>query len=176
LGEGHGPFPHVLEEDPVRVVGALEGKDLVPRWSRDDDRVHLASVDGRKHLLGFLEPCGELRDPAAQGRCSGLPPLAVLDVLPTFTSVIYALFLTLILISRPMMTLPVSDMSPMSLRIGRGSFLISVGAAMICSPFRKGRLPIDVDHVEVYRPARCSSQIFLRFEMARPSWGVIPAT
>ena len=48
----------------------------------------------------------------------------------------------------PTRNLSVSDMSPMSFRSGRGSFLMSVGVAIICSPLASCGLLVDVYHLE----------------------------
>ena len=51
--------------------------------------------------------------------------------------------------SSPSSTRSRFDMSPMIRRIGNGSFLMSVGAATICSPARQDRLLVDVDDFQI---------------------------
>ncbi len=45
-----------------------------------------------------------------------------------------------------------SDRSPTSLLIGRGSFLIKVGKAIICSSLAKDRFLVDVNYLKVIAP------------------------
>ena len=54
--------------------------------------------------------------------------------------------------SSPRRTSSVRDNSPMPLFRGKGSFLIRVGAAMICSPYPRSGLLINIDHLEIAAP------------------------
>ncbi len=140
VGEEDGPFRrdgqaglgHRLDHQPVEALGLAEREDPLALAAGDDDGVDLAFADGPEGVLGLgqlapqaLELAGPLRPGFAPRHA--LPPDRLGAGGRRFGH-------SLDLRSRPTRMRSVSAMSPIIRRNGRGSFLIRVGAAMICSP------------------------------------------
>src|SRR5687767_6830167 len=75
-----------------------------------------------------------------------------------------------------MSTRSVLERSPIILRTGEGSFRTRVGIARIWSPRDSFGFSNRSTTCILYRPARCSLQIFLRLAKAATDLGVCPAT
>ena len=122
-GEDDGAFLHLFDEVAVRLVGAVQRVDLIARVVVDEQRVDLAVPDRPQHLLGFGEARAQLVESRRRRRSCGWRAVVHRHHARRRSS--------------PSSTRSVFDMSPMIRRSGSGSFLIRVGAAMICSPLAR---------------------------------------
>ncbi len=64
--EGGGAFVDGLHQGSVGVFGALKREDLLSLRPGDDNRIHIARLDGVDQLLGFGEACFGIRKPGLQ--------------------------------------------------------------------------------------------------------------
>jgi hypothetical protein len=54
-GHDRRAFIHRLHQDAVRLVGAVEGIDLIPSRTGDDHRIDATGADGAQQVFGFFE-------------------------------------------------------------------------------------------------------------------------
>jgi hypothetical protein len=118
-----GAFLHLLDQRAVRRIRAAERVHPLARAVHDQERIHFAVADGAQRLLRF----GEARPQLCE---SGRIDVVDWHILVHENQSGYSAGL----MSSPSKTRSVLDMSPITRRNGNGNFLISVGAAMICSP------------------------------------------
>src|SRR6185503_9271283 len=101
----------------VRRICAAQRVDPLARTVVDEERVHFAVANGLERVLGL----GQARSQLFQ--LGGLAGLGEVLGHRRHTG----------RMSSPSRTRSVLERSPITRRSGRGSFLINVGAAMICS-------------------------------------------
>ena len=123
--EDDGAFLHLFDEVAVRLLGAVQRVDLVAAGALDDQRVDLALPNRPQHVLGFGETRAQ-RLRRSSRRFGVWLAIIALTFLRRWSRAERDRV--------PGARARGSDMSPMIRRIGSGSFLMSVGAAMICSP------------------------------------------
>src|ERR1051326_277981 len=125
--ENRGAFIHPLHENTVGMIGPLQREHLLPGFAAHDNGIHFAGTNGMEGFLDFAQACKQV--PARQSRVllRGAVFLPVGQSLSLSGSDYSRIFK-----SRPKSTFFRSDMSPMSLRSGCGSRLMSVGTATIC--------------------------------------------
>src|SRR6185437_2491934 len=109
-------------EDAIRLVGALQGKELLSGRTVDCYGVDLSTADGVKSLFRFRQPGAQLRQVVS------IPAnwAALLHLLSGFGFK-----------SSNTRTRPRSDKSPIRRRMGSGSCFTRVGAAMTLAALAK---------------------------------------
>ena len=117
--QGYGPLAHLLNKKAIRLSRAFQSENLSAAFAIDDKGVDLSAPKRAQRVFRFGKAALEIGNFAR-----------AVAIVHTYTTLNY---MTLI----AALSLPRSDISPMTRRTGAGLSRSSVGEAIICASFAR---------------------------------------